>query len=50
MQFTNATPEELGLIITGLRAIHVADQEKVRAKLLAKAEAALAARGLILAE
>lgn len=51
MQISQATPEELGLIITGLRAIYVSDAEKTRARLQQQVEQELSTRyGMVIRE
>jgi hypothetical protein len=44
MQISSVKEVELGLLITGLRAIHVADQELTKHKLLIQLETELATR------
>ena len=44
MQISQVTEKELGLLITGLRAIHVADSERERHKLAVQLEVELATR------
>ena len=44
MQISQATENELGLLITGLRAIHVSDQAELRLRLAAQLETELATR------
>lgn len=49
MNFRQMKNEEIALVLMGLRAIYVHDQEKMRVKLIAAFEGELAARGLALA-
>lgn len=44
MQIQQAKAEELGLIITGLRTIYVAEQEPLRKRLLEQMETELSTR------
>lgn len=51
MQISQIKKQELALLITGLRAVHVSDQEELRAKLQAQLERELSQRyGLVLNE
>lgn len=50
MNFRQMKTDEIALILHGLRAIYVSDQEQTRAKLILACEGALAARGMALAE
>ena len=44
MQISQVTEKELGLLITGLRAIHVADSEDARSRLAIQLEVELTTR------
>jgi hypothetical protein len=44
MQISSATKEELGLLISGLRAIYIHSQEPLRRKLAAQLETELTTR------
>jgi len=48
MNIKQAKTEEIALILHALRAVFVADQEKVRAKLMKQCEDELAERGVSL--
>ena len=51
VQISQAKKEELALLITGLRAIHVSDQVELQKKLLAQLERELSTRfGLVVKE
>ena len=50
MNFGQASKTEIALILYGLRAIYVDDQEKLRQKLIEQAEGALAKHGYVLPE
>lgn len=49
MNFRQMKTEELALLLHGLRAIYVEDQEDARKKLMQKLESELAIRGVALA-